>query len=234
MNIETTHKSKSIPLFTKEERREHWQLEMSSKSLKKWSKLEALLAFVGNRVVQIDGTKLGFASKCMDRVVAIDCLEHVVDDAGLMREILRVLKDDGTAVISVPQTGPFFMLHRLASLCGLKPSFYGHVREGYSPKHLRELIESSGMRVIGHSYCSRFITEAIELSVNVAYLFLLNKKGTAGIAPASESALKKHGFSFRLFSAIYPFLWLMSRLDGPLFWSKGYILILKAVKESAK
>lgn len=276
MTNSVTAAASSVALFTEEEKRERWQLAMSSKSLKKRSKLSALLPFIGETrglrcleigcdrgvtshylrklggtwlsvdpeevntaatralvgrgVAQIDYTRLGLRSASMDRVVAIDCLEHLIPDDKLMAEIARTMKDDGIAVISAPQTGPFYVLHRVASAFGLKPSFYGHVREGYTEEKLRSLIEQAGMRVVDRASCTRFITEGIELMVNVAYLFLLNKKGDAGIAPANEAALKKHGLSFALFSAAFPFFWLLSQLDRLLFWSKGYIIILKAVK----
>jgi len=269
-----------IPLFTQDERRRHWQLEMSSRSLKKRAKLRTLLDFigptpglrcveigcdrgvtsyflrklggtwlstdpddvntaatkalVGASVARIDYERIGVGTASVDRVVAIDCLEHIERDDRLMSEIVRVMKADGVAVISAPQTGPFFVLHRVASALGLKPAFYGHVREGYTERRLRELIEAAGLRVVGRAACSRFLTEGIELLVNVAYMFVLHRKGEGGIAPANEAALRRHGLSFRLFSAVYPVLWLLSQLDRLLFFSKGYILLLKAVKtESA-
>lgn len=191
-------------------------------------------ALVEQRVAQIDYTRIGVKSGSMDRVVAIDCLEHIRNDNELMAEIVRTLRDDGVAFISVPQTGPLFILHRVASLFGLKPSYYGHVREGYTEAKLRSLAESAGLKITGRAACSRLMTEAIELFVNVSYMFVLNRKGKGGIAPANEAALRKHGLAFRFFSAAFPLLRLFAAIDSLLFFSKGYILVLRAVKQSSE
>ncbi|MEW6367395.1 MAG: class I SAM-dependent methyltransferase [Acidobacteriota bacterium] len=268
--------SASRRLFSRSDCRRHWQLAMSSKSLKKRSKLSTLLRMlddttgkrcaeigcdrgvtsyylrkcggdwvsadpdevntvatrllVGHAVVQVDPTRLALKSASIDCVVAIDSLEHVQADDELAGEIARILAPGGTAYISTPQTGPFFVLHRLAAAVGLKPSHYGHVREGYTPAQLRALLEAAGLRVVKTSSCVRFVTEMIELVVNAAYMFVLHKKAEGGIAPATQSALRKHGLAFRLFSVLFPLLWLISQLDRLLFFSKGYIIIVKAVR----
>ena len=269
--------STSIRLFSREDCRRHWQLALSSKSLKKRSKLARLLKMlgdtegmrcaeigcdrgvtsyylrrcggewvsadpdevntaatlhlVGRAVVQADPTRVALKSGGFDCVVAIDSLEHVHADHELAGEIARILRPGGRAYVSTPQTGPFFLLHRVAAALGLKPSHYGHVREGYTEAQLRALLEAAGLRVVETTSCSRFVTELIELLVNVAYMFVLHKKAEGGIAPATQSALQKHGLAFRLFSALFPVLWLLSQLDRLLFFSKGYIIIVKAVRE---
>lgn len=52
--------------------------------------------------VKGDLCRLPFASRSFDVVVCFHVLEHVDDDVAAVREISRVLTDDGTAVIVVP------------------------------------------------------------------------------------------------------------------------------------
>ncbi len=56
-------------------------------------------------VVKIDVTRIGFPDASFDVVVCSHVLEHVPDDRAAMREIRRVLKDGGWAVLNVPTSG---------------------------------------------------------------------------------------------------------------------------------
>jgi len=48
------------------------------------------------------GTALPFANSSFDLVVLLEVLEHVGDERGLVREVVRVLKPGGQLVMSVP------------------------------------------------------------------------------------------------------------------------------------
>lgn len=75
-----------------------------------------------------DGARAPFRSGCFDTVYALDVLEHVAEDAALMRELLRVTKPGGVLWISVPSRDyaafpPF--------LTGFLHRRWGHLRPGY-------------------------------------------------------------------------------------------------------
>jgi ubiquinone/menaquinone biosynthesis C-methylase UbiE len=53
-----------------------------------------------------DVRSLSYADKSFDAVTCFETIEHVVDGNAVMREVARVLKDDGTALISTPLGGP--------------------------------------------------------------------------------------------------------------------------------
>ena len=55
---------------------------------------EQVLALTGNRVPLPDGS--------LDYATALDVLEHVADDAGVVRDFQRLLKPGGVAVVTVP------------------------------------------------------------------------------------------------------------------------------------
>lgn len=54
------------------------------------------------RVKVFDGKKIPFKLSSFDLVTAIDVLEHIEDDLGVLKEMKRVLKIDGLAILLVP------------------------------------------------------------------------------------------------------------------------------------
>jgi SAM-dependent methyltransferase len=57
---------------------------------------------VDKHIQQADATKLPFDKEVFDLVIANHMLEHIPDDTGAMKEIYRVLKKDGQAILQVP------------------------------------------------------------------------------------------------------------------------------------
>lgn len=55
-----------------------------------------------NRIKLFNGKKIPFKSGYFDLVTAVDVLEHIEDDLGSLREIKRVLKKGGVAILLVP------------------------------------------------------------------------------------------------------------------------------------
>ncbi len=58
-----------------------------------------------------DATALPVASGCCDLVVAFDVLEHLEDDLGAAREVLRALRPGGTFVVAVPADPRLWSAH---------------------------------------------------------------------------------------------------------------------------
>jgi SAM-dependent methyltransferase len=80
---------------------------------------------------------LPFGDASFDAVAALDILEHLDDDVGGAREIRRVLKPGGAAVVFVPA---------LSILWGQNDDF-SHHRRRYTGARLRRVLESGGLRV---------------------------------------------------------------------------------------
>jgi SAM-dependent methyltransferase len=53
--------------------------------------------------VLLDMTELGIGDAAFDVIVASHVLEHVADDHAAMRELLRILRPGGTALVMVPR-----------------------------------------------------------------------------------------------------------------------------------
>ena len=102
----------------------------------------ALARRAGRPLVQADIARIPFQSACCDLVTSFDVLQYVDDDAGAMREMARLLRPGGTAIITA---------------AALKVLRGGHAAEWpetrrYTRHGLRELAEGAGFRIERVSY----------------------------------------------------------------------------------
>ena len=61
------------------------------------------------RLARADARSLPFASGAFDAIVCSEVLEHIVEDGAVLMELNRVLRDDGSLLISVPNRQYPFM-----------------------------------------------------------------------------------------------------------------------------
>ncbi len=90
-----------------------------------------------------DGVTLPYDKNTFDMVVSFQVVEHVRDVPYYISEIHRVLKDNGTFVLTTPNR-----IHRLKP--GQKPWNKFHIREFY-PQEVRSILESkfSNVKIFG-------------------------------------------------------------------------------------
>jgi SAM-dependent methyltransferase len=195
--------------------------------------LLATQALLHRNLVQLKEGPLPFKDQSFDLVVSLDYLEHLEQDDFCLEEISRVLKKNGRLILATPQTGRFFVLHKLRSLMGLKLEFYGHKREGYNLETIQTKLKKAGFVVQFHKNFSRFFTELLELILNFFYIKffradfpLVLRDGHIRPTTAEEFHEKKK--TFRLYSFLYPMVWMASRLDKALLPLKGYGLMVWA------
>jgi SAM-dependent methyltransferase len=81
---------------------------------------------------------LPFKEGCFDGAVALDALEHIDDDRGVLAEIHRSLKPGGCVIITVPAYGFLWGSHDKA---------LGHVRR-YSKSGINLICRESGFKVL--------------------------------------------------------------------------------------
>lgn len=96
------------------------------------------------RVLCASATSLPFPDGHFDLVTALDVIEHLVDDVAGLREIFRVLKPGGRAVLFVPA---------FQSLWGPNDVQSGHQRR-YRRRQFLEAIAAAGLAVEKISYAN--------------------------------------------------------------------------------
>ena len=104
-----------------------------------------------------DATRLPFASASFDLVVALDVLEHLIDDAGALAEMHRVLRPGGALIVFVPA---------LEMLWGLQDDVSHHLRRYHAPE-LRTLVAAAHFRVDRTTYFNTLLFPPI-LAARVA------------------------------------------------------------------
>lgn len=200
--------------------------------------LTATRDLVGPSVVRVDYRALPFADGVFDIVSVLDFLEHVEEDGRCLEELSRTLKPGGTFLLSAPAAGRFFLANRLRRLAGMTLEDYGHVREGYALDDLAGRLERLGFRVTLRATYSRFFTEFLELLLNVFYVRTRSRSRSAArdgaITPGSAEEVRSLARTLRLYSLVYPFFWLASRLDTLLFFTHGYVVVLLAEKQASE
>jgi len=192
--------------------------------------------FLGEPVAHINIDRFPFADGVFDVVIVIDVHEHFREIDGLNREIARVVAPGGMAIITTPNGDTRLPVAALKRVIGMGPEVYGHVVQGYRVRELEGMLRSVGMQPVGNGGYSRFFTELAELVINFAYVKVLAKKkahppameGT--IAPTSKRELEAVRKEYRMYSLIYPFMYLFSLLDKLIPGRGGYAVAVAARK----
>ena len=189
----------------------------------------SIRSLVGTNVHRIDGETMPFADAAFDRVVVIDLIEHVQDDARCASELARILRPGGELIVNTPHVKPFSVLRPLRSRLGLTDAWHGHVRPGYTLTSLRALLEPA-FHVEAAATYSKFFSESLDVALNSAYERSRPHSGTEGAkgTVVTQADLEKSARQFRLIARVYPLLWLWSKLDVLCVGTQGYYLIVKA------
>jgi SAM-dependent methyltransferase len=90
-----------------------------------------------------DATRLPFPDATFDRIIAAEVLEHVDDDVGAIRELVRVLRPGGTIAATVPAFLPERICWALTDEYHAPHVPGGHVRI-YTQAELRNKLGTSG------------------------------------------------------------------------------------------
>lgn len=168
------------------------------------------------------GERLPFADAEFDRVVVVDMLEHVVDEATFCAELARITKPGGRLVVNTPHLKPT-ALRRLRHALGQTDEKHGHLRPGYTPARLAELLFPA-FAPRAHRTYSKFFSELVDTAIQAA-VERLGKKGSSKGLVVTGDDVAKHAKLFRAYSLVYPFVWTIARLDA-LVPASGYMLIM--------
>jgi SAM-dependent methyltransferase len=184
----------------------------------------SIRGLVPNDVHRIEGARLPFPDAEFDRVVVVDMLEHVPDDAAFAAELARITRPGGRLVVNTPHLKRT-ALRRLRHALGQTDERHGHRRPGYTVEGLRALL-GEGFELESHRTYSRFFSELVDTAIN-ALLEALGKRSSAKGMVVTQDDVGRHRRLFRAYGAVYPAVWLVSRLDA-LVPASGYMLLATA------
>ena len=195
---------------------------------------EGIAELLAEPVHSLPEDRFPFPAEWFDCVVSIDVLEHLPQDQPFLRELRRVLKTGGRAILTVPNGDPRLLANRIKWRLRMRPEVYGHTRAGYTLDELKQAVIDAGLAPTAGGGYSRFFTEMVELAINYAYVFMLSKKrGKAipgRIAPSSSEELNRHGMAYRLYTIFFPLARAFSRLDKLLSSQADNAVIVVAEK----
>jgi SAM-dependent methyltransferase len=188
--------------------------------------VESIRSLVGSEAHLVRGNRLPFPDGTFDRVAVVDMLEHVPDDEAFAAELARVLRPGGRLVINTPHLKTT-ALRRLRHALGQTDEKHGHLRPGYTPEGLAALLGPDFEMDSARTY-SRFFSELVDTLINAA-LERLGKSSSPKGMVVTGADLSRHQWTFRVWSAVYPLVWAVTRLDA-LVPASGYMLVAAATR----
>jgi SAM-dependent methyltransferase len=150
----------------------------------------------GVEVVRGSAESLPVESGSMDIVLATDVLEHLDDDVAAARELQRVLKPGGLALVTVPAYKWLFGAHDRAL----------EHRRRYTKQTIRSAIEAGGLEP---ERITHFNTLLLPLGLPAR---LARRRGTARAESAHQAPGPLNGFLYRVFRSERA---LLRRIDLP-------------------
>jgi SAM-dependent methyltransferase len=193
--------------------------------------IKAIKELVGTDVYRIaDGKPLPFIDDEFDCVLIVDIIEHLHDDQGFIDEVYRVLKPEGLLIVNAPTVKSDSLLTKLRNLAGLTDDVHGHVRPGYTFNDLQRLLDDRFTLETYRTHTkffSKFTDTAMVVVISLLKRGKKEKTSGRGIL-VTGTDLKSYESMFRVYSIIYPFVRLISRLDILLYFWSGYMLIATA------
>jgi SAM-dependent methyltransferase len=191
--------------------------------------VESIRSLVGSDVHLVDAGRLPFRDAEFDRVAVVDMLEHAPDEAAFARELARVTKPGGRLIVNTPHL-KHTLLKRVRHAIGQTDEKHGHLRPGYTPERLHELLAGRFELEQHHTY-SRFFSELVDTAINVA-VQRSGKRASAKGMVVTGADLARNEKLFRLYSLVYPLVWAVTRLDA-LVPASGYMLIASARRQDS-
>ncbi len=195
--------------------------------------IDEMQLLLGETVHKGEPERIPFDDESFDVVVTIDVHEHLEDCSDFNGELRRVSRPGGMVVVTTPNGDAYKPVTILKNVIGMGKEDYGHVVVGYNAKQHGAMLEQAGLEPQSASSYSKFFTEILELAINFAYVKVLSKKSKTEvkqgtIAPSSSEQLESVRKQYKMYALVYPFLYVISRLDLLLFFFTGYAVSVAA------
>jgi SAM-dependent methyltransferase len=188
-------------------------------------------------VAQAHPDRLPADDGAFDVIVSLDVQEHLTHPDVFLREVARILRPGGHAVVTTPNGDPWKPVSVLRRAIGMTKEKYGHVVYGYNIRQHQEMLKRVGLVPVASGSYSGFFTEAIELGINFAYTTVLSRRrtgrDTGEIAPSTHEKLAAVEKQYRAYSLVYPLLLGFSKLDVLAPLGAGYAVSVVARKPEA-
>ena len=126
-------------------------------------------------LIQFDLVNCPLPDKCVDIIVALNVLEHIKEDGNALKQINRILKPGGYAIIEVPANQDLYDYY---------DEQLKHFRR-YSLQELKMLTEKAGFTVIHASHLGFFIYPGFR------FMKLLNKQKKNMNEVQKQNSMKK-------------------------------------------
>ncbi len=194
--------------------------------------VESIRKIVRGNVHALRGPKLPFPDEHFDLVVVIDYMEHIREDGVFVKELFRVLRRGGEVIVNVPHNKKGAVLRPVRLALGLTDERHGHVRPGYREEELRGLLRPL-FAVKEVTTYSRFFSHAIDTVFGFIHGRLGGGKGretSKGII-VTQNDFEQDTKALRFASVLYPVCSLLVQFNRLLFFTKGYLLFLRAEKK---
>lgn len=129
-----------------------WRVVVADNETETLERGERIRAGLGLRNLELRETDLREPGEegAYDVAICSDVLEHIEEDDMVVENLARALKPNGVLVVtspSVPQPRHLGLVASRERRIGFSPCEYGHVRQGYSDRTLRRLLEKAGLEV---------------------------------------------------------------------------------------
>lgn len=94
-----------------------------------------------------------------DQIILSECIEHVLDDKGLIHNLAAILNPGGRLIVSAPFLfhKPYYQEYKMQ----VDVEDGGHVRFGYTGKQLKELLRAANFEVIAEEFSVGWITKSL-------------------------------------------------------------------------
>jgi SAM-dependent methyltransferase len=183
-----------------------------------------------------DACVLPFRARMFRFVLCSEVLEHLSDHGAAVREIARVLADNGRGIITVPYTGLRFS--SFLELLGIPtvhdyPGPEQHARPGYDFESLRSVLGVNGLEIEKSAYFLRLFTRLMADVVSLVHIFyqgvVLRRRAWAWC----DTVTVQWTSTFRVYRRLFPVFSAISRLDRLLHWMPGFglaVVFKKRVK----
>lgn len=159
------------------------------------------------RLVRGSITAPPFANGSFDCVLALDVIEHVDDDMGILTSLYQVIKPGGHLIITVPAFDALWSEH----------DEINHHRRRYRAPQLRLLIQEAGFDIERVTYCNTvfYLPVLLTRKIKNAWRTLSRRRGDEHRPLQSDLGDYPRPINEALFSLMKAETRLMERIDMP-------------------